>query len=330
MWTSGSRRHADGDRDGTVRRWTEWFLVDGHRGIVAGIALVACFVWLASVSVSEIVPWGSVQPIFYAFVGLITGNVTIVTVVVSISQLLLSKELKSPDELRSQVDGATAYRSDVEDATGRVPPVDPQRFLRLLFEATRTEARRLDGLTGTEIDDAVSEELDAVVADVTAQADGVESTLRTSDPGGIAALSVTLATDFADDIRRLRRLQSNAGDQLPDGVDEAIDDLVNRLQDIDVARQYFETIYLQEELAVLSRALIYVGFPTVVVLISGLFVFTAPNGASVSRSALALLVPAIITIGLAPLAVLLAFVLRIATVSQRTAVMLPFTTSKRR
>lgn len=78
----------------------------------------------------------------------------------------------------------------------------------------------------------------------------------------------------------------------------------------------------------LSRALILAGLPALVIVVTGLFVFTVPTGASVSRPVLAYFLPAIVAIGFVPLAVLLAFVLRIATVSQRTAAMVPFRTPR--
>ena len=228
---------------------------------------------------------------FYIFVGLITGNITVITVVVSISQLLLSQELKTPDELRSEIDSASEYRKTISDEVGRVPPVEPLGFLRLLFESTRQDAQRLGGLAMSEIREPVYEEIDTNVSEVTERVDRVDALLREFDAA-------------------------------------TINDLVRHLQDIDIARQYFKTIYLQEELAILSRTLFYAGLPAVAIVMSGLFVFTAPSGASVSRTVLAIAMPAIIAIGFIPLAVLFAFIIRFATVSQRTAAMLLSVTAK--
>lgn len=328
-WMSGDRdrRRADGDPVVTARqRLVEWFLVDGPRYIVAGTTVVALFAFLTAVSRSRFAPWESTRPLFYIFVGLITGNLTVITVVVSISQLLLSTELKTPDELRSQLNSAIEYRRNVRDAAGRVPPVRPLAFLRLLFETTRRDAQRLREVAIAEADETVAAEIDRVVSAVTARADRVDRHLRGPRTATVEVLSVTLTTNYADEIQRLRQIQSAHGDRIPDRLDETIDGLVRHLEDIDIARQYFKTIYLQEELAVLSRHLFYVGLPAVTIVASGLFAFTASSGASVSRSALTVAVPAIVAIGFVPLAVLFAFILRIATISQRTAAMLPFTT----
>lgn len=324
---SSDHHRSNSDQVGTAKqRFVEWVLVDGPRSIVTGITVAVLFVFLAAASRSRFAPWETSQPLFYIFVGLISGNITVITVVVSISQLLLSKELKTPDELRSQVNSATKYRNNVRETVGRVPPVRPLEFLRLLFETTRQDAQRLGGLTMSEMGVPVYEEIDQVVTEITTRADRVDRVLRGPGSTTINVLSVTLTTNYAEEIRRLRQIQLESDDRLPANVDEAIDGLVGHLEDIDIARQYFKTIYLQEELAVLSRQLFYVGLPAVTIVASGLFLFTASSGGSVSRPVLTVLVPAIVAIGFAPLAVLFAFVLRIATVSQRTAAMLPFTT----
>ncbi|GAB3670184.1 hypothetical protein GCM10028856_19590 [Halopiger thermotolerans] len=286
--------------------------------------IAVVFAFVSAVSVSPLAPWDSVEPAFYVFVGLITGNITVITVVVSISQLLLSTELKTPDELRSQIDSATAYRDEVGDAVGRIPPVDPLEFLQLLFETVRRDAQRLGGLARSETSGVIVDDIDAAVTEVTDRATRVDTHLRTADTATIEALSATLTVTYADEIRHLRQIQSDYDERLPENVSEQIDALVDHLLDIDVARQYFKTIYLQEELAVLSRALVLAGLPALAVVVAGLLLFTASTGASVPQSALPVFLPAIVAIGFVPLAVLCAFVVRIATVSRQTAAMLPF------
>lgn len=323
---SGFRSPDDADIDRTKGTWMEWVLLDGPRTLVAGITALVLFAFIVLISSSGFAPLRDVQPFFYIFVGLITGNLTIITVAVSISQLLLSKELKTPNELRSQMEGVIDYREEVEAATGRVPPVEPLEFLRFLFESTRQEAQQLGGLTISELDEELYEEIDQVVSEVTNRADRMDALLQEADGSTFTVLSVTLTTNYAREIHRLRQLQSQYSDQLPSQTEELITDLVHRLQEIDIARQYFKGIYLREELAVLSRHLFYIGLASVATVIGGLFVFTAVQGVSVSPASLTVIMPLIITIGVLPISLLFAFILRIATVSQRTAATLPFTT----
>ena len=100
------------------------------------------------------------------------------------------------------------------------------------------------------------------------------------------------------------------------------DDVVTRLKEIDVARQYSKTIYTQTELSYISRTLLYAGAVAEAVLVSTLLTLTSSSGAPIPVS----LIPFVVGVGLLPLSVLFSFVLRLATVTQRTPAITPFTT----
>jgi len=256
---------------------------------------------------------------------LISGNLTIVTVVVSINQLLLSRELRTPSELETEIEGMVDYRRKIEDAAGQVAPVEPLGFLRLIFETARQQAQQLGGLAVTETDERVAEDVDRVVTKLTQKFDRIDTLLQSRNVGTFQVLATTLGTNYAREINKLRRIKSGHGDQLPADVEDSIDDLVHHLQDIDVARQYLKSIYLQQELASLSRLLFYTGLPSVTVVAAALLLFTAPGQAHLPEPVVTLLVPAVVTVGLFPLTVLFAYILRTATVARRTAAVIPFT-----
>ena len=113
---------------------TEWVLLTGPRSVVTlGIAL------LIGGSLGVLYPLGmapfeDVQTLSLVYNGLVVGNITLITVVVSINQLLVSRELRTPGELESQIADVIDYRSEVESATDDVAPVRPRGFLRLLAD----------------------------------------------------------------------------------------------------------------------------------------------------------------------------------------------------
>lgn len=315
----------DEESRGSFGRAKRWFLLDGPRMAVAGITAALVFVVVLVVSASRISPLGSQQPLYYAFSGLVSGNLTVVTVVVAINQLLLSRELWTPSKLQSEIEGMVDYRQDVEDAADQVAPVEPLGFLRLVYETTRQEAQKLGGLSLSETDEEIAEEIDDVVTTVTRKSDEMDTLLQEGDVGTFRVLSTTLSTNYAREINHLRRIKFRHSDRLPSDATESIDELVHRLQNIDIARQYLKTIYLQQELASVSRLLFYTGIPAVTVVATSLLVFTDPGGTSVSQSTLTVLIPLVVTVGLFPLAVLFAYILRTATVARRTAAIIPFT-----
>lgn len=309
------------------RRAIEWVLLKGDRLLVAAIinAALGAFFFAA-----EQVGWFPLRdpgPMLYVFGSLIGGNLTLVTVVISINQLLLSRELRSPGELETQIENVIDYRRGVEDTAGRIAPVTPLGFLRLIFENTRQEAQRVGGIARyvERGESEMQERVDDLVSEMTAHFDELLGILEGSDTGIFGVLAVTLDTNYAGQINHIRQLRAEYEEGLSEETLDALENLIESLQKVDVARQYFKSLYLQDELSELSRILLYTGIPAEVVAISTLFVLTAGGGLQQIRY-VRFLLPAAVTIGLIPLSVLFAFVVRTATVTQRTAATIPFTT----
>ncbi|MFC6717991.1 hypothetical protein ACFQGT_10165 [Natrialbaceae archaeon GCM10025810] len=227
--SSAGESGASEPRGGRRERYVDWILLRGNRGLIgAGIAAVLG-TYVSALVVSDLVPLENVQALFYAFSGLITGNLTLITVVVSINQILLSRELSTPSELKSQIGNVVSFRGDVEEAAGEVAPVMPQGFLRLLVEATREGAQRLGGLARTDTGPEAADELDEVVSTLTEQLDRVDGLLKRSGTGTFGVLSTLLETNYAEQFNRLRRIKSEHDADVPPDVEEAIDDLLERL-----------------------------------------------------------------------------------------------------
>lgn len=164
----------------------------------------------------------------------------------------------------------------------------------------------------------------SLVSDLTGLLDDVIHTLESSEAGTFEVLSVTLMTNYAQQINGVRRIKANYHDDLSDETTSALDGLLERLEDIDVARQYFKSVYLQDELSSLSRVLLYAGVPAEVISVAVLFAIT--GGGTPPLKLANVVIPAAAVVGLLPLSLLFAFILRTATVTQRTAATLPFTT----
>ncbi|UPV76512.1 hypothetical protein M0R89_18435 (plasmid) [Halorussus limi] len=308
-------------------RLREWVLLDGQRLLIAASLLVIVAIVLVSVEALGWVPMERPQPVYYVFGGLISGNLTLITVVVSINQLLLGREFNSPGELESEMQSVIDYRREVEEHAGEVAPVTPLKFLELLFQNTRRETQRIGGMTFGPVGEDVRSEIDEVVESLTDHADDVLDRLGDSDADTFDVLSTTLTTNYAQEIHRVRKIRSRHGDDLPESVMTALDNLVDHLQKVDVARQYFKSLYLQEELSSLSRVLLYAGLPAELVSILVLLGLTARAGTGLTQYS-AVLLPITVTIALLPLALLVAFIVRTATVTERTAATIPFTTPR--
>jgi hypothetical protein len=306
----------------------QWFILYGNRVVITAIVLTGALgVFLALESVGGF-PEATNQAYLYLFSTLTGGNFTLITIVVSINQLVVSRQLSSPGELRDQINETTEYRESVVEKLpdDHVAPVTPTEFLHLLLCATRESIGRLDDELETVSDEEAERLLKELITDLLEHIDRVDETLQKSGSGIFGALSSTLTTNYSRHIHRARELQREHADALGDTENEALDELVVLLQQIDVARQYLKTLYMQDELSQLSRRLLYVGVPAVFVSVTTLLLFAAWTNTLLTRAVVSVLTPVALTAAMAPLTMLFAFVLRISSVSRRTVAITPFTT----
>jgi len=107
---------------------------------------------------------------------------------------------------------------------------------------------------------------------------------------------------------------------------DALEELAGLLRLFGPAREHFKTLYFQSELIALSRAVLATALPSLVVTVAGLAFLDIGTlgGAVLGIPRNVLVVSAVISVAVAPFVVLLAHVLRIATVTGRTLSIGPF------
>jgi hypothetical protein len=312
-------------------RPSEWFLLSGSRLAVTGLGLlvVSAAVWAAVAT--GLSPLERRTPILYLLFALISGNFTLIAIVISISQFVLARHLESPGEIREKMDEMVQYRREVGATTHqRVVPIAPSEFVLLLFRSIDRKGEALSAELAA--GDAASPESERLVAEVDELVAGLDEhveyviALLTRPTTGLNyALFATLNAEYERYIYAAWRLRTEHADALPGAVVDALDDLVETLEQVDVARRVFKTVFIQSELAALSRTLLYIGIPVQVGTVVLMLLFTAPAGAAVAPATLRFLIPAVVTVGFAPILLLAAYILRLATVAKRTASMYPFT-----
>ena len=308
-------------------RPVDWFLLSGSRlAVSAGLlALVAAVFWW--VVLSGLAPLTQRTPILYLLFALISGNVTLITIVVSISQFVLARHLETPGEVREQMREVVGYRQTVSDVTGeRVVPVTPSGFFLVLFRGVDRDVERIRTRDWGEADAELRRDLANLVGDLETHAEYVIGLVEGSGGGIRHALFATLDANYSRYFYGVYRLRSVYGDDLPAGVADDLDRLERHLEQVDVARRYFKTVLIQSELASLSRLLLFFGLPVLVTTVVLMLLFTATSGPALSRPVLAVVIPVVVTAGFVPIVLLTAYILRLATVVHRTAAMYPFTT----
>lgn len=298
-------------------RFEKWLLVSGHRPAVA-VGILALMTGVVLVPDFTRFAIRNTTPLFYISSALVGGNITLITVVVAINQVILSQELESPGSLRDEIEQTADYRRGTFDRA--VPPTEPSDFLQQLLEQTRERAHSLESLLPDSADGTNDRLLDDLPEHCERTSDRLESTSNTLS----SAVVPLIGSDYADYIHDCYRIQSNYGEENHEQLLATLDALHSDLENLNVAHQYFTTAFIKEELATLSRLLVYVGTVAVSVPIALLYQLTTYSGASPPMPGLFALTVSTVAVGLLPLAILIAFFLRVSTVTQHIAVITPF------
>lgn len=298
-------------------RVKRWFLLDGNRWVIAAGLLACVFAVFFALGRFEVIAIDQPDPVIQLLHVMMVGDFTVIGLVITINQLVLSWEFSSPDTLRDRVAGVKRFRQDVEEvADTAVSPANPTDFLRLITLTIRGRAETIEATTaGT--DPELRERIDTYLNTVTEYTDQTEAILEQARFGTFNVLSAMLNYNDAWQIHAARRIRHDYAEELPADAVDAFEELIEVLELFGVARGYFKTLYMEQELAQLSRVLFYVGIPALV--LSAATILAQPNSLGAIESGYQLLVVSLaVTAATAPIAILFAYAIRIATVASRT------------
>ncbi|WP_265110131.1 hypothetical protein [Halosolutus halophilus] len=309
-----------GARSGTLAGVREWIVVEGNRVTVAALLLLGVVVLLLVLHEIGIVSFVNPNSVTRVASGMIAGTFSLVTLVVSVNQLILSQEFSAAGKARDRLEDVVEFRRDVAADVG-VPasPATPTRILELLVESIRHDAADLADAVTTHDDENVRETVTQYTNSVRERTERVDEVLEKGEFGSFTAVSAAINYDEAWHLHVATHLRGEYGDSLSPAAMEHLDDLIDSLKLYNVAREQFKTTYLQRELTRFSQLTIYCGVPSILSAILVGLLFADFAGPSVSTVVLPYVVVALIIVGLSPLALLASYILRTATVTRRTA-----------
>ncbi|WP_050025299.1 hypothetical protein [Halorubrum saccharovorum] len=311
------------DSDTVRKRAVDWVLLDGDRRAVAGCfaALCAGVMWtLIAAGVLAVGPSSSVASLFGS--GLTSGVITLLTIALSINQLVLSRVFGSVNVLVDRLNGSRELRQTVESIAG-VPssPNDPADFLSLI---ATTLTDRADGViaAGDGVDWDPPEAFTSALRDIAAYGDDLDENIE-SNTDLNSILGVILGTEYAQNMTATRYLRNEYAASIPEEISEKLKAIEELLESIAVVRQFYKTIAIQEDLATLSRLLVYSGVTALAAAVTVTLVYRT-NSVTIPAEALPVLVSVAIGLIVAPLALFVAYILRAATVARQTVSVGPF------
>lgn len=314
------RRGGTGNGEGSTvaTRIQEWVLVDGNRVVIATILTGGIFILLIVLGEAGLVAFANDDSITRMAGGMIAGTFSLITLVVSINQLILSREFTAAGESRERLGEVLAFRDDLATYTDlATSPGSPSQMLEVLARGIRERSNALGAAGGNGHD--ANERLDEYARAVTENTEALIEELEQSEFGTFQALSAIIGYDDTWHLYVGRHLRERHGDEIPSRSAAALDELVEGLKLFAVAREHLKTTYLQREVTRFSQLTILVGIPSVVAAIVLGLLYADIAGATIDERYLPPVTSALIAIVVAPLTLLASYILRTATVTRRTA-----------
>ncbi|GAB3033677.1 hypothetical protein [Natronobiforma cellulositropha] len=316
---------------GALERAREWLLIDGDRLFLALCLSAATFLLFLTLAHLGVISFVNDDSITRLAGGMIAGTFSLVTLVVSINQLILSREFSSAGEARERLGGVLEFRHDVGTAAeDSVPPAAPTGLLEVLAETIHRRAAAVGDAVDADAEGPPDESANVPTAEVRdrirayatrveERTDALDETFEGTQFGTFEAVSATLAYDDAWQLYAARQFRTRHEDTLGQATLEALDELIEVLEFFAVAREHFKTTYLQRELTRFSQLTIYTGLPAILAAMLIGLVYADFGGAAISLVYLPVVVSALIAVVVSPLALLVSYILRTATVTRRTA-----------
>ncbi|WP_136716315.1 hypothetical protein [Halorientalis salina] len=309
-----------------------WLLLEGNRyavtlallSITFGNILLVGSIWTLEMQ-QLLTETETVQTLLNT---LLSGIILLVSIVVSINSIVLSYDITHVGEQEERIESALTFRRDVgQMADIEGAPTNPSAFLTVMAEVIRQRARDLEEVAEGADAEFAKEIQDKVEATATT-AEHLEESLEKVGGAEFGVLWLGLEMDYDTLLDRSRLIATTDSASLSENVDEQFEQLRQAFELFATGREYFKTLYYSREISQLSRTLLFISLPAILVTATTILTISArllPEVWMLGLPPLLTFVAATFTISLAPFIVLTAYMLRIATVAHRTAAAGPFT-----
>ncbi|WP_255151864.1 hypothetical protein [Halorarius halobius] len=300
-----------------------WIMLTANRLVItAGLAVGVFAAFLAVGILVPDVPQNlangdTKETMFSTLLGaIITGT----TLVLTISQLVISQENGPLGDQHERMSNTMDFRDYTSNMFGGPSPVDPSAFLRRIVEMSerRAEAVR-DSVSGSD-NQQLREEVDEFTDSLTGNADEVRDELDGGTFGEYDVLRAALDFNYGWKIFQVERLKHEYADEMSEDTDTLLSDLKTALSMFGPAREHIKTLYFQWALIDLSQLILYAAVPALVVA-GGMLAFFGSGpvpGTTFGLTNTLWLVSVTFTVCLLPFLLLVAYIARIATVAKRT------------
>jgi hypothetical protein len=313
-------------------RLVTWILFEGPRWLVSLALLTAVFAAFLVFALVRPVDMRSLlsdtTTLQDLFTALLSGAILIVSIVSSISSIVLSQEITDIETERDRLDASIDFRRRTENlANVEGSPTQPAQFLEVILYTIYVRTQELSHIAAKSDDPDFADQTEEFADEILSEAKNAATTLDGARFGTFKVLQAGLHYDYSWQLTTARRIRNHYADQLTDEEEEVLTNLIDTLKFFATGREYFQSLYYKREVARLSKLLLYVSLPVIVVisyLLLALDTTLVPDVRVGPLSALPVLILFAYTVSLAPYVVLTSFVLRVAAITMRTLAVGPF------
>lgn len=317
------------ERSGETRAKV-WFFLSGHRLVVTTLLALLIFgvfvlggTYFYQYLLTDTQTADTIETLFST---MISAIITGVTLVLTISQIVISQENGPLGDQRERMSNTMDFRDYTEELTGAPSPADPSAFLRALILESKDRAEALRESVADSSNDDLRGEVDEFTNSLIENADTVSDELENQSFGTYTVLSGALDYNYGWKVFQTERLANDYQDDASAETFQALDELKTILTMFGPAREHIKTLYFEWELISLSQNILYVSVPALTV--AG-FMTTFMGGSSLSGVVLGVSVLVWVTsiafvITCLPFLLLISYIARVATIAKRTLAIGPF------
>ena len=306
-----------------------WILLKANRLVLtAGLALAFFVVFVIGITTlpPPLIPQlDSSDTIDTLFSTMISAVITGVTLVVTISQLVLSQENGPLGDQRKRMEDSMDFRDYTEELVGTPSPADPSAFLRSLIDVSQERAEAVrDGFDDIE-SDQLRWEVDQFTQSVIGNSETVRDQLEGGTFGNFDVVFAALNYNYGWKIFQVERLLNDHEADLGERESELLNELKTALSMFGPAREHVKTLYFEWALTSLSQLILYAAIPALAV--AGIMMVIGEAGtfpgSTLGIENIALLVGAALTVTLLPYLLLVSYISRLVTLAKRTLAIEP-------
>jgi hypothetical protein len=317
--------------DDRRRRIQRWVLVEANRWTITGLQVVFVFLVMFVLGITPLVHVAE-RTFSTAIFGSITaGLLSMIPIVIAVNQLTISKLLATPKELRNKIQSVQNFRTDIEEQLPgqSVAPTDPGAFLRDVNDLVAERAAELrDAAADADDDDPKAGYIADFAEKILTETDELADTVAGTDLVMLEVLLPIMDDQHSQNINTARTIREEHPEIISHQMKTVLEELEDLFVSMDVIRQYFKTLYIQETLSNLSKLIAYTGAGSFVLSMLAVMVFSGEKPLPISPVLIQVTISATAALAYTPIGVLVAYVARIGTIVKYTIAPGAFTPRK--